>query len=179
MFNVLPDILKEEIKKEYTLRLLLVIFLCIIFIQVSFLIFIFPSWIVSSYREKDIVSQIAESNTSPISNNANAVSSVVSSTNLKLNIINTFLKYPEVTPIFNAIVINKTPGITLNQFLYTSVQTDEASISLGGVAVSREALVLFSKTLEQTKIFKTVDLPVSNLAKDKNIEFTINLTLAP
>lgn len=177
MFNVLPENLKMQIKKEYRLRLLIVIFICIIFVLSSLLIFMLPPWVISSYKEWDVSSRVSNVSKSLSASNANAISAVVSSTNLKLNIINNTLQYPEITPIINVILINKTSGITIREFLYTSPNPQEGSITINGVANSREALVRFSKTLEQTKVFKTVDLPVSNLAKGKNIEFSVNLTI--
>ena len=54
MFNVLPDIFKKEIKTEYFLRRLVVVFAFVIFLQISFLIFI----ITAGADENEITSNL-------------------------------------------------------------------------------------------------------------------------
>ncbi len=49
------------------------------------------------------------------------------------------------------------------------------SINLSGRAIGRDALVDFSKKLASIHSFSLVDLPVSSLAKNKDISFTISL----
>jgi hypothetical protein len=59
-------------------------------------------------------------------------------------------------------------------------RTDKAisPIKLGGVASNRQALASFRDVLlEQTSV-KDVDLPISNLARDKDIPFSITVTIA-
>src|SRR3990167_4100680 len=60
-------------------------------------------------------------------------------------------------------------------YKYTDVTT--ANIVIIGIANKREDLVAFVKTLEGTKVFQTVHLPVGNLAQDKNINFSIEISL--
>jgi hypothetical protein len=48
-------------------------------------------------------------------------------------------------------------------------------MAVSGKAVSRDALLSFSKALKSNHRFESVDLPVSNLAKSKDIEFSISI----
>lgn len=179
MFNLLPENLKDEIRKEYKLRRLTVILVFVLAVQASFLIFLFPTWLISVYKEKEIVSQseqmakfLADSNVAPATN-------VIKSLNSKLNVINSALEYPAFVPLMDTVIGQKTKSITLKQFSYTSKDSASAELSIGGTSATRESLVAFVKSLEDTKAFKKVDLPISNLAKDKDIVFTITLTIAP
>ena len=154
-----------------------VTFLFILFIQISFLVFIFPSWLSSYYKEKEINLELDSVSQSTLSKNTGSIAGIISGTNVKLNILNTALEYPELTHFVNSIIANKTSSIHLNQFIYTAVSSTTATINLGGISNTRQSLVSFVKSLQGLKIFKIVDLPVSNLAKDKNIDFSINLTI--
>ena len=58
------------------------------------------------------------------------------------------------------------------------VKTTSYVINVSGVAVSRDALLRFSKKLEANEMFADVDLPISNLVENKNPTFSIGLTLA-
>ena len=179
MFNLLPDNLKEKIKKEYKTRLLVVVLLFGLFIQILFLVFIFPSWVLSLYREKEDIVQLDKINQSALSKETETVTSVIKSMNIKLDILDKTLKYPEAINLIDIILSKKTPLIRLNNLVYTSSSQSGTTILLRGISDTRDSLVSFEKNLEQSGHFKTVDLPVSNLAKDRDIIFSINLSLGP
>lgn len=52
------------------------------------------------------------------------------------------------------------------------------TIMVTGTATTRATLAAFRDSLEAFPAFKTADLPLSNLAKDKDITFTITVTVA-
>jgi hypothetical protein len=178
MFNVLPDILKKEIKTDYQLHKWFVIVVAIFFLQVTFLISFLPSWVNSYSKEKELTDQVSSMSKSSSYQNADAASSVIESTNAKLKIISTNLGYPKITPLIKSILTNKAQGILISEIIYASSNATSAVISFGGVSNSRESLIKYADTLEQSKTFKKVDLPISNLAKNKDIDFSINLIIS-
>ena len=179
MFNLLPDSLKNEIKSVYNIRRLVLILLFILFIQISSFVFIYPSWLTASYKEEDALVQTEKMNQSALALNASSTTNTIKSINQRLSIVNTALNYPKFIPIINAVIDNKSKSVSLTRFSYSLVSSSTASITLEGVSATRESLVSFKKRLEESGSFKAVDLPISNLAKDKNINFTINMTATP
>ncbi len=179
MFNVLPDILKEEIAHEYKFRRLLVVAFLVLFVEIFSLTLFFPSWIVSKYREQDAVQVMNEINESPTAKSTHSVSNVISSTNAKLRILNTQLEYPKIIPLLEALSANKIPAIHIQHALFDYSNASALQVTLEGVADTRESLVIFLKNLHTTPTFKVISSPISNLTKDKNIEFSIYITLAP
>ncbi len=177
MFNLLPETFKEKIKAEYKLRRLVLILAFVIFIQSSFLIFLFPSWLISLYKEKEVASQIEEINKSSVAANANSISSIIKSTNSKLKVINNTLEYPRLIPFVDTVISKKSENIHLIGILYSGTGRSTATLSIEGISSTREALVSFVKNLEKSGMFRKVDLPVSNLAKDKDIKFSMSLTI--
>ena len=175
MFNLLPDNLKKKIKTEYKLRRLTVLLAFIIFLQISLLIFIFPSWIISVFREKEAILERDMMNQSLLSQNTNSAGLTIAGINAKLNIISNTTEYLKVVPIVNTILSNKTESIHLNGLSYTSINASTSALTIQGVSTTRQSLVSFVKSLEKSGVFKKVNLPVSNLAKDKNINFFIDL----
>jgi ABC-type phosphate transport system substrate-binding protein len=175
MFNVLPPNLKEKIKAEYRIRYITLVLLLVLCLQVSFLVFLLPSWITSVYKERDATVQLENIRQSPLAKGASPIASIITDTNKKLVLINSILQYPEVTPIVQSILANKTSPVRLNEFLYTSKTASTSAFLIGGVSSTREGLVSFVKNLEKSGEFKTVYLPVSQLAKDKNLDFSITL----
>lgn len=177
MFNLLPESMKEKAKRDYKFRRLLVTLSLVIFLQCSFLIFLFPSWIVSTYKEKEIVSQVANIGKSQSITESNSALSIIKSTNKKLDSLNIELEYPRVTPFINVVLSKKTGAIYITGFSFITTDKKTGTLELSGVSTTRESLVSFVKRLKESGVFKAVDLPISNLAKDKNINFSIGLIL--
>ncbi len=178
MFNLLPENLKDKIKKDYKLRkitVILIFFVCVLF---SALIFLLPSWLVSYYNEKEVVLDHKQMQDNLSDLNISSVLSTIKTINTKLNIINSNLDYPKILPYLNTILSKKTNSIHINNFTYNYAEDKTTEVTLGGVASTRESLVSFVKTLEESKSFSEVNLPISNLAKDKNIIFSIKMKIS-
>ena len=178
MFNLLPSSTKETIKIEYKWRLLVVFFTVIFCIQFLFLIALFPSWLISLNKEQNAILEMNNANESQLSKDVGPIALTLTGTNQKLAILNGALAYQPVVPLFEAIVTHKTSAIHLTQFIYTSTGAKTATLTLGGSSDTREALASFVKSLQSSGVFTTADLPVSNLAKDTNISFFVNITIA-
>lgn len=177
MFNLLPDNLRNKIKKDYRFRLSIVVLLFIILTQVSFLIFLFPSWLISYYREKDYLVKNDE-----ISKNISAIpvastTAVIKSLNEKLLNINNVLDYPEILPIIDQIILAKTSSIRIADISYTVNDSKSGVININGMGDKRDSIVAFTDNLRKIDSFSKVDLPISNLAKDKNIDFSISINI--
>ncbi len=67
-------------------------------------------------------------------------------------------------------------GVSVRQFAY-SLGNEEISVLILGTATTRAALIAFGDALRQSPLFSRVDVPVSSLAKNENIEFTLTVSL--
>lgn len=85
---------------------------------------------------------------------------------------------PEETQIYraiNAILNQVTSDISIVSIGYTRGDNALSSLNIQGVAKERTSLLTFSNNLKKELLFSSVDLPVSNLAKQTDAKF--NLTL--
>jgi hypothetical protein len=73
------------------------------------------------------------------------------------------------------------PGITLSGFSYTPAVSASAltSIVISGTSATRDALRSYQLALQNAPFARSVTLPVSAYASDKDLTFSITLTLAP
>jgi len=72
-------------------------------------------------------------------------------------------------------------GIADGKVLLKSVSLNQAKtpvLMLGGTAITRQSLVDFRDELEGQSDFLIVDLPISNLIADSDVNFTIRINLA-
>ena len=72
-------------------------------------------------------------------------------------------------------------GLTTNAVVITdfSVAVEKKKLKpivIRGVAPTRLSLTTFRDAIESHEMFETAELPLSNLAKDSDIEFTITIT---
>ncbi len=81
--------------------------------------------------------------------------------------------FHELLPLLESIAESKVEleGVTLNQ-------DKDPVLSVGGIALTRQTLVAFRDELEKQADFLTVDLPISNLIEESDVEFNIKITLA-
>lgn len=176
MFNVLPQPAQEKVIREYKQRRIIVTLGAVVFIQVAFLALLFPSWLASSSREKAAAAQIAMVDDSA-SQNSVAISRTVTATNGILSLVHTVALRPAVVPALDTILKYKTANIRILDLQYAATGTSTASVSVHGIAATRESLVSFVKALQTSESVDHVDLPVSNLAKDKNIDFSATVSI--
>ncbi len=179
MFNLLPENLKQKIKSEYKIRLLIAILIFVVFLEFTFLALLAPSWLSSYYRKKEMLVNEDAKIVAQLASSTSSIISTIQLTNNRLRTLDNSFQYPSVAPALNVILSKKTNSIHINQLSFTlnNDKNKTASIALSGISATREALVSFSKNLQNSGVFKSVDLPVSSLTKDSNLEFSINIIL--
>lgn len=78
--------------------------------------------------------------------------------------------------IIEKIVGFKTPSITVSGIFFDAV-SEGSMLSIKGIATNRQSLVSFTDMLKKDPAFASVDLPISNLVKDRDISFSISIKL--
>ena len=175
MFNLLPEALKKIIKKDYNLRRFTIILLFLVFIQVSFVIFLLPIWLSSSYKEKEYILMRDEMNNNLSVLNIASTTNNIKILNNNLTIMDKVLSYPKIVHYLNVIFLNKTKLIYIDNISYVDINEKNASITVEGTSETREALLGFVKNLQTYGVFSSVDSPISNYTKDKDLDFSIKL----
>jgi Tfp pilus assembly protein PilN len=79
-----------------------------------------------------------------------------------------------LTPILEEIAKIVPQGIYLNNFSY---QASTHQVNLNGHAGQREQLLLFQKALEENPCLIELEAPLSNLLKQKDIDFSFSFTI--
>jgi len=57
------------------------------------------------------------------------------------------------------------------------IETSDYSVLLTGKAKSRDDLITFKENLEKEECFSNVNLPLSNLVAQKDVEFQIDFSI--
>ncbi|HEY4498973.1 MAG TPA: PilN domain-containing protein [Candidatus Paceibacterota bacterium] len=75
--------------------------------------------------------------------------------------------------LIKVVLAEKPTQIRLQGFSLVSKSDSQKQLQISGVASTRESLVTFSKRLSVNTLFSGVDLPISNLSRKEDIEFSI------
>lgn len=177
MANLITDKQKKAIKSEYTLRLISVIFFMISILGIFLLAYVIPYYI--SITEKDAL--VAEKFTSVLNienkeNVGESVDKIMAQTNAEMKAIEVYSKNSAVASANLVRIIQaKNLDIQITRLSFGRVGAGTGQFLINGFSGSREGLVLFLDNLKSSSNFISVDSPISDLAKNTNIAFTINI----
>jgi len=172
MLNLLPEEEKKRLKREYTVRYLIVIFLAIIFTGIIYFVLAFPSYVISKLKQQELTAIIAELDRVDISKGVPVTELSLIDINKKIGDLRGTGKEVSIANIISEILNTVTSSIKINSFNY-----DKNFLMLNGMAKDRDGLTSFVKKLEENTLFTKVNLPVSNLAQEKNINFSIQISI--
>lgn len=175
MFNLLPKEQKRSIYTEYKFRLIILILIFLAVTGIIVAVFLSPSLVLSSFRYNSLVNELQNiEKDTPELENVEGLQETAKKINDKLKI---FGSEEELSPlsIWQKIIESKTNGIKITNLSYDR-NTDKISVVVSGRSLTRESLTDFSNALEKSG-FEDVNLPVSDLARDKNLEFSITLSV--
>jgi hypothetical protein len=176
MANLLPKKEQNALKREYSLRRFdVILFLVCVVLAVS-LILLFPSYILSKVRATNVSAELEI--VKKATNAANPTDDLtlrLREAKEKAVTLQVFEKNLSVYDLIHTFE-TKSPSIKLKDISYTR-GIDDVLITIQGRAGDRESLTTFQKQIKAYPNFSRVDLPISNFAKDKDIDFTMKITV--
>lgn len=176
MANLLPKRDRNRFEWEYRFRVLTVVLLSIAVTLVLGTIFLLPSYFVSQSKEESIDRQSELLQKTISAREADLAVTSLLATKQKINQLVSVQDQVLQTEVLQSIINNTDNNIALEGFYYKQGTDSKSEMKITGRAHSRTTLLSFSERLKKESLFSQVDLPVSSLAKDSNITFSITLT---
>jgi len=178
MFKLLTEETRKKVAHEYMLRRLIVAFLALDVVLVIGIIGLMPSYVLSDVRQVEVSerSRILDA-TGNISDNSE-LQAWLTRANLQLALLAPQPNVRKPSEVMGNLLSQDTVGISLTTFFWVKVD-DEILLQVEGMADNRQALINFENNVSASGHFSDVSLPVSNLAKDSDINFQVTLTPSP
>lgn len=173
MFTLLPPQQKKSLYKQYRLRLASVLLIFLFTFFVVCICLLFPSKIFLSFEKIGLQSTQDTLKTRIEAESKKGLVETLNSIQATVNAIN-----PENTSILKTIktIIGVKPNdISVSSFIYTKGKNADSSLTIQGKSATRSSLIEFSKKLKSDPSFTGVELPISNLAKQLDVPFTLTL----
>ncbi len=172
MYTLLPSKQRNTLRTEYIVRFVSVALILTGSVFLIGGILLFPSYILSKVAESSVQINENNQNTVTLTSQRNTLGKVVQSV-LKESAI---LSAPDHNPTLVVDEVQKynSQAITINEFDYMAGATN-STLLVSGTAATRKDFISFSTALQKDPFFNSVNFPISTLAADTNVSFTITL----
>jgi len=177
MYKLLPEEQKKIVAQEYGIRRAVVMLAASILVMLLGTAGLFPSYMLSGARRQEVLERTRIMGDVAPKEDEAALQEWLSGFNAKLQTLTAFAETAEPTRLIDKVLEEKVAGIRLTGFVWTFAK-NKATLAVSGTARDRQALIALEDSLNASGQFGSVSLPLSNLARDKDIEFQVNLTLA-
>lgn len=177
--NILPPTQKEDLKLGYKRRLLVV---CSYMVSISFLVgatLLVPSYFL---MESHISVINEESKIQPADDSLDAeLLKLPGEIENKLRVLQANATNTKAIEAISKVISFLPDNTSITSFYFSreKAPTKKGNIKMvvSGTAADRIALSSFSSSLQNSKQFLTVEVPVSNLTKDKDLPFSMNINI--
>lgn len=174
MINLIPPSAESNVKREYWIR---VVSVWMILIASAFVIVAVLNGPVYVMIRGQLNAYQSEYNAASIENEVFKVSEDALK---QANMVGTLLLASQKTTSFSSIIaeLEALTGedVVITEYLLSRTDNKLGPIVIKGEARSRLVLSSFQEVLEESELFEKAELPLSNLAKDREIPFSITIT---
>lgn len=178
MFKLLTDEERQKVAREYAMHRAIVIFLGFILVIVVGIIGLLPSYVLSNARQNEALERIRIMNSAVKKGDEVNLQAWLEEINRKLQILSPSLDTDRPSDFIEKILEQRIMDITVSDFSWVKAK-DKISFSIKGRANSRQSLIRFEDSINSSGYFSKVTLPLSNLIKDRDIDFQIQFSPLP
>lgn len=175
MFKLLTENVKRKTASEYIRRRVAVILLGLIIVLVIAVIGVLPSYVLTVARQNDVLGRTRIVNSAGLGEDENHLKEWLSGLNRKLQILSPALDIDRPSEFIRKTLERKTAGVDLISFSWTK-EEDKTILLVSGKALDRQTLIMFEDSINVSGYFSEVTLPISDLAKNKNIDFQMKFS---
>ena len=175
MINLIPPEGKKKISREYWLRVAAVWMLLIWITLVVFIFELLPSLVFVNALKNTMSEQFDQ---------AMAASAAYEETEQLVRETNALIDHLDTVgaELFYSELLHELDNVArdhadISSFEFVTLDGEIETIVLSGIASTRTSLANFRDSLEAHPRFHSIDLPISNLAKESDIVFSISVSL--
>ncbi len=177
MINLIPPQAKRFVLYEYVARTAVIAGVATIFLLMIAASLAVPQLVLLRAQHAAITEQYNSSQSE--GEEVAALTAEVEAANQLIAHVQSASTYQPLVPFVNAILMYESAAVSITRV--SVVRDDEGSVSavqVVGRAATREDLATFKEALEADSLVDSVDLPIANLAKDRDVPFNIAVSIA-
>ena len=173
-YTFLPNSERNSLLREYRIRALIIL---LFFISVGFIVGVsslFPAYIYTSFEERIHLRQVADLQKTTDDATVTSVQRQLSASSVLLNTVANNV----ATDVFSSTIesiVSVRGNIRLTSFALEHPSASAVTVVISGMAPTRNDLLAFKTRLQNLSSKISVDLPLSTLAQDSKISFSIQI----
>lgn len=175
MFKLLTDQARQKVAHEYAVRRAIVILCGLILVFLIGVIGLLPSFVLSNARQNEALERMRVINSVERGEDESGLTDWLLLTNQMLIALSPKLDTDRPSDFIEQVINQNLKGVHLVGFSWVKKEGNVA-LSVDGVAQDRQTLITFENHLNTSGHFSKINLPISNLAKDKDIDFQIKFS---
>jgi len=173
--TLLPLQDRKNLRSEYYIRLLIVAFCMASVVFVSGSILLLPAYWGARSEEQQQLKAIADLKQSKDKGNDLAIAKELSSDLVVLEMLDKTFREERPSAVIDRVVALR-KDIELNMIAYSNLGNNSFGLVLQGIAPTRNSLLSFKDRLNDLGKDVRTNLPISELAKNADIPFTLKIT---
>ncbi len=181
MANLLPQSFREDITSEYRLRLATTGMAILAVVLLGTTALLAPSFILTESRLEQKQATLDSLSAAASGTSTEQSQEIIAATNEKLSVIAEETEKLQPTDMVSLITQAKPVGVSVRSISVQEAETENAtqSVSISGIARTRDALLTFEDNLNNQAQIQQVDLPIETLAARQNAQFSLTITVKP
>ena len=177
MINLIPPQAKKGVVKEYWMRVVSVWFYTWSAGLLGGLLIMVPAYVLINSQVS--VYEVSAKTASEKVASFEDVSKGLAASSQRAGKLVTSFRQSLISERISTLRSLERPGVTISELTIGRVDEKYEPIQVTGNAKDRQALAAFRDRLLAEPDVAAVDLPISNLAKDRDIQFSLTVTLKP
>lgn len=175
MINLIPPAAKKGIRLEYWLRVITVWFILLIGALIASIAVMAPAYVLIDLQ----IDASAESSAAASEKIAGyeSVANELKRSNLEAKAVLDTTSYVPISEYVALVRELEGKNITVSEVAINRSKDGFSPIQVRGEAVDRQSLAQFRDDLLAQPSVSSVDLPISNLAKDRDIQFSLSVSV--
>lgn len=175
--NLLPEMRKGALTRMYRLRLAVVGVLMLSGVLLVHAVGMFPSFLYIEQLQRVYEADLSGIGEKLAGLEEKAIRLRVTTLESRAQELQKTAQEGTASNVLRAVTVLPHPGIHIDQLSFTRGKEGQTpSMTVAGIAVSRESLHAYSSTLSLLPYVEKADLPISTFAKEADIPFSITLT---
>jgi len=185
MLELLPEKEKKYLKRMYTLRFFSVILLFLLATLVFAGILLIPSYFAARSTHKSIEEQVSFLQAYSDKKRDDRSGLILLGLEEKMDNLRDSLTEPSFLDVVEKVTEVKPQNLSIKSLFFNAPEDEPGEIAASSIKVTligesgaRSTLLLFVDRLKEISGFEKVDLPISNLAREKDIPYTITISVS-
>lgn len=179
MANLLPTIDRQDVKRAYNMRRLVVAGVLATVLVLVAIAMLIPSYVASSNNRETTEENLARVEADLSGTDLTEAKTQIEETNKKLEMLAPAEggAANNVRSLFVDVISLKNDAISLTGFFYEAAN-EVPQLTLSGTARTRDALARFAESLRSSDQFHNADLPIGDLVEKEDINFSVTMDIA-